>query len=542
MNFFNRAIKNVTRKWSKSVLLLITFLVIGNFVIVGLGISQAANDAKTITRQKMRAVVTMSVDYEAVDEYVNNLTDQDEIDEFYKKYPSVTVEDVRTILQDPRVKTANATQFQTAYQVPNSAVDFVHLNNSAENNNGGGQSCYIDTNGEEICTEYQQPVFGIKTNYFPSMIEIEDNEFKIIDGRFYSQEDIDNYKNVVLVSEAFAKLNNLSVGDHFEITMYDSNSLNNGYLSQYNITQEDTILDLEVIGIYSHNKQITPDSENFDYTSPYENYDNVFLMPMSSLNAYQVPISQKIFDHDAQLYPDQEYYQNPDNRPSLENLSQYGLNEVTLLLNDPLEVDQFIEEYSGNLREFIKLDANNEEFERLSRPLDTLSLYANFIVWLVVINAVIIITLVTALTLKTREYEIGVLLSVGASKLKIVAQFFVELAIIAVLGFTLSIISGSVIANQVGQTVLNYQIESSGVNEENGDDMWIGSSSNSVWDNDYTTDVTLEDFVSEYNVSISPVIIAEIYIVGLGIVLVSILIPSLMIMRYNPKRILMNQN
>ncbi len=541
MNFFNRAIKNVTRKWSKSVLLLITFLVIGNFVIVGLGISQAANDAKTITRQKMRAVVTMSIDYDAVNEYVNNLTDQDEIDEFYSHYPNVTVEDVRSILQDSRVKTANATQFQTVYQVPNSTVDFIHLNNSAENN-GGGQSCYVDANGQEICTEYQQPVFGIKTNYFPSMIEIEDNEFQIVEGRFYSQEDIDNYNNVVVVSEAFAELNNLSVGDHFEITMYDSASLNNGYLSQYNITEEETRLDLEVIGIYSHNRQITPDSERFDYTFPYENYDNVFLMPMTSLIAYQVPISQKIFDHDAELYPDQEYYQNPNNRPSMDNLSQYGLSEVTLLLNDPLEVDQFIEDYNGNLRQFIKLDANNEEFERLSRPLDTLSLYANFIVWLVVINAIIIITLVTALTLKTREYEIGVLLSVGASKLKIVAQFFVELAIIAIIGFTLSIVTGSMIANQVGQSVLNYQIESSGVNENNGNDIWVDNGMESVWDTDYTTDVTLEDFVAEYNVSISPVIIAEIYVVGLGIVLVSILIPSLMIMRYNPKRILMNQN
>ena len=56
------------------------------------------------------------------------------------------------------------------------------------------------------------------------------------------------------------------------------------------------------------------------------------------------------------------------------------------------------------------------------------------------------------------------------------------------------------------------------------------------------SDVTLDDIVSEYRVSISPLIIGEIYIVGLGIVLVSTIIPSLMIMRYNPKQILMNQN
>ena len=86
-------------------------------------------------------------------------------------------------------------------------------------------------------------------------------------------------------------------------------------------------------------------------------------------------------------------------------------------------------------------NANNEEFKNLSKPLDTLNLYANLIIWLVVINAIVIITLVVALTLKTREYEIGVLLSIGASKMKIIAQYFCELALVAILGFTLSTFS-----------------------------------------------------------------------------------------------------
>ena len=65
---------------------------------------------------------------------------------------------------------------------------------------------------------------------------------------------------------------------------------------------------------------------------------------------------------------------------------------------------------------------------------------------------------------------------------------------------------------------------------------------NSIWDTDYSTEITLDDLVSEYNVTVSPLIIGEIYVLGLGIVLISILVPSLMIMRFNPKKILMNQN
>ena len=62
------------------------------------------------------------------------------------------------------------------------------------------------------------------------------------------------------------------------------------------------------------------------------------------------------------------------------------------------------------------------------------------------------------------------------------------------------------------------------------------------WNTDYTTEVTLDDLISEYEVTISPLIIGEIYVMGLGIVLISVIIPSFMIMRYNPKQILMNQN
>ena len=113
-------------------------------------------------------------------------------------------------------------------------------------------------------------------------------------------------------------------------------------------------------------------------------------------------IQQRSFDYYAEQNPDEPYYQDPANRPTEENIVS-NLYDVTILLNDPLDVDQFVEDYSSQVGEYKKLDANNEEFNKLAKPLDTLSDYATFIIWLVVINAIVIITLVTALTLKSRE-------------------------------------------------------------------------------------------------------------------------------------------
>lgn len=538
MNFFNRAIKNVTRKLSKTILLVLTFFVIGNFVIIGLSVSNAAESAKSLTRQKMRAVVTVSVDYNKVWQYADQIEDEDELNEFYKNYPSVTLGDVQNLLADERVKTANAITTNMLYLPKDSSIDFVHLNNQAEENMGmGGQSCYFDeVSGQQYCNTYIEPSVATKANFFSSMIEFEDGQFEVVDGRFYTDEEIASGAAVCLVTEEFAEYNHLSVGDKVAILARQLGDFYRGF--EYE--ESDVTMNLEVIGIYSHTNHIMPDSNSYDWTYPYDNPDNLILIPGNTSEVQLLDFNIKQWNYFKELWPEDDYYQDSANMPSLENIKNVGLSDTTLLLNDPLEVDDFVKDHKDDLGQFIKIDANNEEFNRLAKPLDTLSLYSNFIVWLVVINAIVIITLVTALTLKTREYEIGVLLSVGASKMKVVAQFFVELALVAIIGFTLAVGSGSLIANKVGQTVLDYQINESGVNEE--DEYQWDNDYVSIWNTDYSTKIELDDLIAEYDASVSPIIIGEIYVLGLGIVLVSVLIPSVMIMRYNPKKILMGMN
>ena len=236
-------------------------------------------------------------------------------------------------------------------------------------------------------------------------------------------------------------------------------------------------------------------------------------------------MQQMMYDYWAELWPDDEYYSNPDYRPNEDNYA----SQMILMLDDPLYVDEFIEENKDLLEPYTKLDANDAMFNTFAKPLDTMSLFANIIVWIVVINAIVIITLVTALTMKNREHEIGILLSMGVSKLKVVAQLFIELAIVAILGFTLAVASGSLIAKGVGQAVLDYQLTS---NTENDDYYYYYS------DDSYFTTISQDDMISEYEVSVSPLIIGEIYAVGLGVVLLATVIPSFMIMRFNPKKIL----
>ncbi|MPM58100.1 hypothetical protein SDC9_104929 [bioreactor metagenome] len=354
------------------------------------------------------------------------------------------------------------------------------------------------------------------------MIELNDGTYVINDGRFYTADEIASGAKVAVIEQRLADANNLKVGDSISVKLVQDNS----YQSEY-IGDMDTTVEYEIIGTYTNNTVIGDDNS---WMNSYPAYapENAILVPSTSITGILNDINVAAWNYYKELYPDETYYQNSDNMPTEDSF----YNSFVVLLSDPLDVETFVAENSVNLPEFVRLNANDDLFQTFAKPLDTMSLFANIIVWIVVINAIVIISLVTALTMKTREHEIGILLSIGVSKLKVVAQLFTELAIVAIIGFTISVITGSLMAKSIGQAGLNYQLTNTETEDTSNDYYY--------YDDTYFTDITQDDMLNEYEVTISPLIIAEIYVLGMGVVLVSILIPSYMIMRFNPKRILTN--
>ena len=524
MNFFKRALLNVKRNVTKSILLVLTFFVIGNFVIIGLGISNAANNAKIETRKKMRAVVNYQLDYESYNDYYEDLSEDEQID---AEYPSISLAEVEELAKDERVKLVQVASSWNIFY--NDGFEAVTIDNEANQNDDS--YCYYDEDGNEICETYSDPSIKVEANIAGNMIELEDGTYKIVDGRMYDEDDIDSNANVCLITQELADLNNLKVGDSISLSNTDPNNDNSSYLpTKFN---ENANMELEVIGIFENTNTLDPTDDGYDWMSQYQAPGNVVLVPYTTITNYNYQNSLAYWESYCEENSEDGYC-DAENMPNMDDYT--SLYQVTFLLNDPLDVDQFVEDHQATATsEFKIFDANNDTFEKLSKPLDTISLFANFIIWLVIINAIIIITLVTALTLKNREYEIGVLLSLGATKFKIILQFFVELALVAIIGFSLANVSGSLLANQVGETVWSFQSSYDGIAElDNEDDDYYYNNDN------YFTDITYEDVSNNYNVTITPILFGEIYLAGLGIVLIAILIPSLMIMRFSPKKILMS--
>ncbi|MCI5774182.1 MAG: ABC transporter permease [Erysipelotrichaceae bacterium] len=520
MNFLHRAIKNVLRRPTKSLLLALTFFVIGNLVIVGLGISSASENAKTLTRKQMRAVVSYEVDYNKFYEDGDKIENEDERTDFYRYPPKLDSEVITKMMNDERVATANSfSNWTTMYSTTATAIPNPY---AGENNTGG---VTITASGSEI--PYTEPGFKIQANNYPSQIELYEGTYEIIEGRYYTQEEIDNASQVCLITDELAQANGLKIGDHIIFSQMDPSS-NSDYAQRLGVPEEDLLLDVEIIGIFHNGNQLDPNDQSTQYRQTFEVPANVILMPSSAYNTFTYYTGKLYYDQYLEQMP-------PEDREEYITFEEHSaVVSTVVLLKDPLDVEKFEKDYQQYMGEYTKLNANNAEFKKLARPLDTMSFFANVVVSIVIFTAIVIITLVTALTMKTRSYEIGILLSLGVSKIKVVLQLFTELIIIAILGFSLSIASGYMIAGKVGDAVLEYQTATEDKYASDEDNFHY------VDPNSYFTTISQDTLIEQYHVTIGALLIAEIYVVGLGVVFVSILIPSWMIMRFNPKQILIN--
>ena len=489
MNFLKRSIKYILAKKVKTILFAIIFILLGNLVIIGFGVSQASNNAKVLARKKMNPVVSYEYDY-------NYSFDDD-------NYNYVDLKLLDEMAGDKRVKAVSAILTSEAQ-----AVDFDPVK---------------PKRNDDVFDDYEEDesdkTISLKGTRYANMIEFENGTYEMVDGKNFSTDDFKQGSNVVLIEEELAKENNLHVGDLIDINIVDS------YMAEeLNVDSDEAIITVKIAGIYKSNVN----DENVYYSAGYK--ANLILFPTTSITTEILNILQKEYDYYYKMYGDE--------LDNIEVKEEVLYSSAAFLLEDPKDLDSFVADYKSKMGKGFKLNTNDEAFKKYSKPLDTISMFSNIIVWALLINAIIIITLVTALTLKSREYEIGVLVSLGVQKWKVIMQLFLEILIIAMLSFALASVTGTLVSKKVGEKVLDIQSSFSGDDED--DEPYI--SSYYYGDEEYFSEINKDTILSEYKVTVDAKIIIKIFIVGIFVVFISILIPALMILRYNPKQILMTTN
>jgi putative ABC transport system permease protein len=200
------------------------------------------------------------------------------------------------------------------------------------------------------------------------------------------------------------------------------------------------------------------------------------------------------------------------------------LTEADFFIDDPAYIDSFraavaklgLPGYKNDV-----LDAQDALYERIAGPLSSLSLISLIMVVGLIAASAVILSLIVAFSLRGRKYEIGVLLSVGERKSRIIAQMVLEILAPVLIAFSLSIAAGQIAAQSVGSAMYSGE---------------LSAQSGAIIHDDVTGKGYTQ--VQKLDVSVTPWNMAELYLAGIALTLVSAAVPLILVMRYQPKDIL----
>ena len=208
-------------------------------------------------------------------------------------------------------------------------------------------------------------------------IDFKSEVLKLEKGRHIEEND----QNKILVHEKFASINNLNLGDKIKLE------------------QNGKTVEFEVVGIFSGEK-----TNNFEGLSS-DFIENTVYTDYNS--------SQKLLD-----------YSSNNKVTSVE----YGVN-------NPTELDDIIKNVESLGINNISVSKSNKNYELVTSSVESITKLTNMIRIGGVIVGVVILSLVLMFWIRERLYEIGVLLSLGISKINLILQFVVETLMVTIFGF-----------------------------------------------------------------------------------------------------------
>lgn len=210
-----------------------------------------------------------------------------------------------------------------------------------------------------------------------------------------------------------------------------------------------------------------------------------------------------------------------------------GFSAINVTVDDPQNMEQII----FKVKELPSIDwdafavhVDNETYLKAVQPLTALNELVVILLTVIIAVSAIILALILTLWTKTRIHEIGVFLSVGIKKSAIIGQYLMEIFLIAVLAFGLSFFTSNAIAGQIGDRLLAQSaqaepqqgkaaIEASGAAVVGGDEALTAPNTG-------------------IQVSVGLGNLAELYLIGFAVIIVSVGVSSITVMRLKPREIL----
>ena len=469
-----RAILSMKKRVGTSLILMAVFLIVTNLVLAGFTIQNASKKAADAARKKLGADVTLSLDFDKLGQQAQETGEM-------PNPPKLNTKEADQLAKSKYVKDYN--YISNTFGISD-GLKLVGASEGEEEGKGKAGMAAVrggSSSGTEIDMNASFMIEGVRKTALQESFK--NGKSKIIDGKPITEQMKD--QNVALMEKRLAEQNNLKVGDKVKVQSGDKKET----------------LEVEIIGIYETNEQ--PMGQN---PPPMMNPANKLYMPYSTLKKLETD----------------------------EGMS--SSIQVVYLLNDPQDIDAFKKEAKKSDIDFnyFKLDAQDSLYKQMIGPIENIASTSQMIIYMVSIAGAIILGLIIMLSIKARRKEMGILLSIGEKKWKLMAQFVVEVACIAILAFGLSLTTGAKVSQFVGDNLLSSEIATASEekdNSQNGSVMMVGAGGTPQNQN--------EDPIDKIDVSVTGEDLGKMGGIGLTIAILATLLPALSILRLNPKQILL---
>ena len=454
-----RALFYTTRKRGKTLILLLTLLVISTFVLTGLSILAAADQSALSLRQSMGGSIKLELDKDNR----QNWTYQQGVGGTLVGYTGtpITDADIEKVMSVKGIRSYNGVGDGSVF-----AMDFSFIS---------GFSFGPGSDYSRLPSVSNSEYF----NYFRR------GAFKLVEGRHITPED----DHAVLISTALAERNGLKLGDTITVQCcYDAGGYPN--------------VSLKIVGIYKS----TLDDGGFTTTSTDKR-------------------NRLIIDHKAM----QEIM--------MHDVIQYD-NGVEFFVDDPRDIDKIAAQIQKLDLDWscFTLTVDNTAYEAVASSLTAMQNMVTGLIIGIVIVSIGILALILNMWIKQRTHETGILLSIGVSKIKIVAQYILETLMIAVIAFGLSYFSSGAIAQGTSNLLFSQVAETQPIPEiETPDDGTEYLDITGQYIPYDTSNMVASDSIE---VHVTAEHLLWVYLLGMAVCTAAVALASLPVVKMKPKNIL----
>ncbi|ADB68399.1 TPA: ABC transporter permease [Listeria monocytogenes] len=500
MNFFKRAWLSMKARKGRSILQLIIFTVVCVLILSGFTIQSAADKASELAREQLGGTVTLTVDREKQmqamrDEAASSDSSSTESKPQFESSP-IDVSDANELAKLNHVASYN---YYSSTQALASGFDPIESSGDTSSSNdessttaetqgpGGGQ-------GGPQMVDADLSISGLLDS--ATSTDFEAGTSELTSGVAITSADKD--KNVAMVEENLAEENDWKVGDSFTVTSSDGN----------------TKVTLKIVGIYKTTDSGSDMAQNFSFLNPY----NKVYVPYTVANT--------IKGSDYKNTVDSAVYTMDD----AANISAFEKEAKKV---DSIDWDTF------------KLDANDTLYQQMIGPINSVASFSKNVVYIVSIAGALILGLLVMMQVRDRKYEMGVLLAIGEKRGKLIAQFFVEILIVALVSFGLAAASSHYVAQLAGNQLLAQQNSSTNETTTSTENRGPGGGGGQGGPGGFGQSVSNltknTEQIKELDIQVTLEDMLKMGGIGIGIAFISVLLPATLVLRMNPKTILTKQ-